>query len=414
MLKIAIVDDEIWVCRLIQKLIDWDKLECELAFVENEGEGALARIISDRPDIVVTDIRMPGMDGITLLENIIKLDKRPETIILSGYPDFNYAIQVMKLGALNYILKPVEKAELNSALSNVKDIIQKKRLHEQTHNQIKEKLENNIYSLKEFFFSKITSRDILDENFLHKTLDENYLFEIFPNYIIVIAKFLSNETSNQREDLLKRKLGDYFCPDKDDQKLEAFPFLYDNKCLYLINYDDTLKEKIKNIIKDTYCALFNDMQGSKYQVLFGVSRSYNDKLSSQQHYNEALAALARFLPEQKEKVYFYQESMDGEVYDVLPPKQEKSIQLYAEALNKSALIDELEQIYRSLEENLAQYPALVYEVTYKIADLILDTVKAALPQKKDAVKREFILAIENFGRFFGYQKSLHRFFLIIF
>lgn len=403
MLKVAIVDDEIWACRLVQKLVEWDELGLELAFVENNGENALERIVKDRPDIVITDIRMPVMDGISLLENLAGLDRRPEIIILSGYPDFNYAIQVMKHGASNYLLKPVEKAELNNALSRIRTKIIEDRLFENTQDEIKKKFNDNIFSLREFFFEKLTAKAKIDPNVLRITLDKNRLFGQHANNIVVIARISSNERNNQTfdDDLARLGLGSLFKTSKEEPDLEAFPYLYENKCLYLINFAEQRRASIDEIILDNFQQLSRRVAGSKYAAVFGVSSSYNDEYSVQEHFNEARAALASFLVKQKEQVYFYCSGMaDGTIRDCLTAEYEKSIQIHAETLNKLGLISELERVFDVLERQAAERPFMAYQVVCRIAELVFSTIAGQLKQAGlEEEEKAFYLSVGNLDRF---------------
>lgn len=118
-IKVAIFDDESRICRLIERLIDWESLGLELVGIAHDGIEALKTIETLEPDIVITDIRMPGYEGIELIERSRQLDKRHEFIIISGYSDFEYTKSAIKFGVNDYILKPIKKDELNLALSNL-------------------------------------------------------------------------------------------------------------------------------------------------------------------------------------------------------------------------------------------------------------------------------------------------------
>ncbi len=90
-MKIIIADDEPKICKLIGKLIDWDSLNIEIAAVAHDGIEALTYIGQLKPDIVITDIRMPGYDGLELIRQSQNLSPETEFIIISGYRQFEYA-----------------------------------------------------------------------------------------------------------------------------------------------------------------------------------------------------------------------------------------------------------------------------------------------------------------------------------
>lgn len=118
MLKILIVDDEIRIIQLIKKLIH-PELPYTIVGETTDGRSALSMIEAVRPDIVITDIRMPGLNGIELIEETRKREIAAEFIIISGYKDFQYAQNAIRYGAAAYLLKPIKVDELNGALERI-------------------------------------------------------------------------------------------------------------------------------------------------------------------------------------------------------------------------------------------------------------------------------------------------------
>ena len=105
MLKILIVDDEALVRAGIRVLLDWEKYGFEIIGEASDGEEAWQAILSLRPDILLTDIRMPKMDGIELLQKIKRHNLSVFSVILSCFDDFDLVREAMKLGARDYIRK---------------------------------------------------------------------------------------------------------------------------------------------------------------------------------------------------------------------------------------------------------------------------------------------------------------------
>lgn len=135
MYNVIIVEDEVRVSKLIIKLIDWDGLGLSLAGVSYDGITAYEMIEKVRPEIVITDIRLPGMSGVDLIEHISKEeDPKPKFIIISGYKEFEYAQRAVKYDVEDYLIKPINKAELNAALSKTVDKLSKaETLHQKRH-----------------------------------------------------------------------------------------------------------------------------------------------------------------------------------------------------------------------------------------------------------------------------------------
>ena len=121
MLKVIIADDEARVCSLIRMLIDWDALGMELAGIASNGFEALELIRACQPDILITDIRMPGCHGLELIERAKKENPQLEIVIISGYAHFEYAQSAIRFGVGDYLLKPINQQELMGTLRKLGD-----------------------------------------------------------------------------------------------------------------------------------------------------------------------------------------------------------------------------------------------------------------------------------------------------
>ena len=119
--RILLVDDEEEVRKGILRKMDWEKLGFQVAGDAENGEEALEKIEQLKPDVVMTDIRMPYMDGLTLTSRIRQKYPSMKVLIFSGYDDFEYAQQAIKLNVTEYILKPVNVEELTEILNRVRE-----------------------------------------------------------------------------------------------------------------------------------------------------------------------------------------------------------------------------------------------------------------------------------------------------
>lgn len=123
MLKLMIVDDEQWVLDGLRCQIDWEKLGVSIICEAVNGLDARDKLNIYRPDMVLTDISMPMMDGLDLVQYI--RDHHPDcaVVIMSGYADFNYAQKAMQFGVTGFILKPIDRDELEEAVCQAVQII---------------------------------------------------------------------------------------------------------------------------------------------------------------------------------------------------------------------------------------------------------------------------------------------------
>ncbi|HBE78077.1 MAG TPA: DNA-binding response regulator [Firmicutes bacterium] len=120
MIRVLIADDEEKVCTLISKLVNWKDFDMEVVATVYNGIEALERIKELAVDVVITDIRMPGYDGIELIAKAKEINDHIEFIIISGYRHFEYAQSAIKYGVSDYLLKPIKKEELTATLEKIR------------------------------------------------------------------------------------------------------------------------------------------------------------------------------------------------------------------------------------------------------------------------------------------------------
>lgn len=126
-IKIFLVEDEIIIRNGIKKSIDWEKEGYVFAGEASDGELAYTAVLKEKPDILITDIKMPFMDGLELSSLVKKELPDTKIIILSGYDEFDYAKAAIRIGVTEYLLKPVSSAKLLETLGEVAQIIQQER-----------------------------------------------------------------------------------------------------------------------------------------------------------------------------------------------------------------------------------------------------------------------------------------------
>jgi len=121
--KVLIVDDERLVRISIKKLVNWDKLGAEVIAEAKNVQEAMEKVNLLGPDIVITDMKMPGTDGAAFMDLLARDFTQIKIIVISGYDDFVYMRSAIKNKAIDYIMKPIDKAQLNNAISNAIDEI---------------------------------------------------------------------------------------------------------------------------------------------------------------------------------------------------------------------------------------------------------------------------------------------------
>jgi two-component system response regulator YesN len=127
MYKALLVDGEIWVLKGLKNIFDWSRFEFEICSMVTDSEEAYDIICKSTPDVVFTDIHMPEVSGIDLMKMSRDVGLKTEFIVISGFTDFSYAQSAIKLGAFDYLLKPVKREEAISLLSRLKQCLDGKK-----------------------------------------------------------------------------------------------------------------------------------------------------------------------------------------------------------------------------------------------------------------------------------------------
>ncbi len=119
MYRVAVVDDEDLIVQGLVRTMPWAKYDCEVIATASDGASAIEMIRREKPDVLFTDIQMPGKDGLSVIAAVRSEYPEMQISILSGYPNFDYAQRAISLGVVRYVLKPSKFAELEEALAEM-------------------------------------------------------------------------------------------------------------------------------------------------------------------------------------------------------------------------------------------------------------------------------------------------------
>jgi len=164
MLKIFLAEDEYVIRNGIRNRIDWKAAGYEFVGDAADGEMAWPQILAARPDIVITDIKMPFMDGLELSRLIRKELPETEIIVLTGHEEFDYARQALNLGVAKYLLKPVNAQELLAEIDDLAERIEEKRRHSALRSRYEADMaEKALADRREFFRVLVTGTGSVSE-----------------------------------------------------------------------------------------------------------------------------------------------------------------------------------------------------------------------------------------------------------
>ncbi len=192
MVSLFLCEDEIVMREGIRDRIDWKSESIDFVGEASDGEMAIPQIMEKKPDILITDIKMPFVDGLMLAEVVKKNLPDTKIIILSGYDEFEYARRAVSLGVTEYLLKPISPKKLLESIRKVRDSVEEERSHKEYVNRLIESAgaEGGIAPKKEE--KKFRSRSLtaavkfIDENFSDEDISLNRVAEhvgVSPNHL---------------------------------------------------------------------------------------------------------------------------------------------------------------------------------------------------------------------------------------
>lgn len=233
MIKVFLVEDEYAIREGIKRSVNWESNGFELVGEAGDGEVAFPKILKTKPDILITDIRMPFMDGLELAGLVKKELPDIRIIVLSGYDDFNYAKKAISIGVEEYILKPVSGENLMLELGKIRESIESQRKDEMAREKYREDREEiRILERQKFMHDMIDGRLSMQESVvMGKELGIDItaafyciiLMQIFPNNMDTgevneysgvneeIYSIIKNHYADSDKVYLYEQVGDVLC-----------------------------------------------------------------------------------------------------------------------------------------------------------------------------------------------------------
>lgn len=248
MLKVLIADDEKKICQLIEKLVDWETLGMEVAAFAADGIEAMEKVKEHHPDIVITDIRMPGLDGLELVRLGKEFNPRMEFVIISGYRHFEYAQTAIRHGVSNYILKPIKKEELTESLGRLAERFREKTEQLSYEEKVKRTLKSDTETIRKAFLSDIVlrrNRELLKQPL--ETLNQEFHYSFRPgNFCTAILKMDSHVFDDERNwrfmaDKVRNAIGQQL----EDCVWEQELLFVEGFCYVLLNFETETRPEIR-------------------------------------------------------------------------------------------------------------------------------------------------------------------------
>jgi two-component system, response regulator YesN len=196
-MKILVVDDEPQARKSIARRLN--KLGYNNILEAENGKKALELTINKKPDLVFADIRMPIMDGIEFLRNIRNTEYKTLIVFVSGYNYFDYAQKAIRLGAFDYLLKPVKETDLNKILNNAEEKLKIQNMKQEAESEMKIQANRGIEFMRHHFIYEIVSQKKLDDGYINQKLSD--LEIVFSEDLLCVVLISVDKMFNEHNDI---------------------------------------------------------------------------------------------------------------------------------------------------------------------------------------------------------------------
>ncbi|NSD05586.1 response regulator [Dorea longicatena] len=249
-IKVFLVEDEMVIRRGFKNSIDWEKEGYIFCGEASDGELAYPMIIKEKPDILITDIRMPFMDGLELCKLVKKELPNIKILILSGYDEFDYAKEAIRLGVTEYLLKPISSGKLLEALNGVSESIRREKEDKDLVRKYMEEMRENTEHEKQKFFEQMIAGNLSMADALET--GKKYEMNLSAGmYNLLLFRFTLGEENRKSGELLGEA---EYAIEKLTERLEyVFEFQRGVEgwaFLLMADNEEQMSERVKELSKD--------------------------------------------------------------------------------------------------------------------------------------------------------------------
>lgn len=390
-LRVLIVDDEFHIAMLIKKLIKWDEIGLECVNVVDNGERAYHIITEENPDIVITDIRMPKINGLDLISMTKKENDRIKFVVVSGYKEFEYAHKALQYGVNDYLLKPVNEEELNKVLQNICAVFADEGLRQREGEQFKKTI-----SVSEQIIKNNLLNNIIDMN-EHATLEElvqkyNLSFlEGAYRGIDIKLDYWDYEKSDKKQDaitmdkvamildnLVKNNVHEYMICKKSNLNI-----------YFLLNYDLLKWKEIKMIINSVLSEIQEYLIGfEQYKITIGIGPEVVAFEKIKYSISASHIAVLNRIKLGTGRLIYYDSLHQGSQFELgkhLTTYKEAFL-MSIESLSRETLEHTIQQIYHKFQNEENMDFAACYDIAYELIDLFFGHITVQNSEGKQLIQ----------------------------
>ncbi|MGI6005957.1 MAG: response regulator [Ruminococcus sp.] len=399
MLKVLIADDEKDIVDLIAYLIK--DLDVEIAGQATDGLSAYQLILEKEPDVVISDIRMPGMTGLELIEKVKRSLEKTEFIVISGYRDFEYAKTALQFGVQDYLLKPIKQEELARLLKRLnhkKDLDTKKQ---QEDENLQQKFVEQTSRIRREYLKKLLHGQHIDENTLALAGENAPICPVEGCLYQVLAIKLDFLEQDQVDFAAYASLLENMC-EKYTTKLKSdsydAEYFYEKSRGYIaFNYSLQFHQSAEQKKKYLQQLLKEDNEKYKvFNVTLGLGLPVREQRELPVSFGTALAAINNRILLGDKKIIEAAALSDRQLYSqaVIPVAIRQRIRKAIFELNAEQVVSCLDDLMRPYFHGESKEPWTIYQLSELWLDLIEEVVlennlldSETLPGKEDWIRR---------------------------
>lgn len=355
MMKMVLIEDEPIVRKAILFCVNWEDYDVEIVGEASNGEEGLKKCLECRPDIVITDIRMPQMDGLELVKRLKECLPETKVIILSGYEKFEYAKRAITLGVSEYLLKPVDEDELVAAVRKLQERIQNERKSTKERQDSAYLIKQNLMTLQSEFFhqfldGKYRKKEDVKAKALKLKIDLSG--KRYRAFMMHIDKESLWENEHREEDL--NLLHFSICNISEEIMTEkigkGFLICYGSMDFAgILCMNDLERVSITDLLREIQQKLRKYV---KISVSIGVGNSYPDLMDLRQSFREAQKALKnKFYTGHLSLNIFKEGGANGDEEFVYPVQKERQLAQCQNSRDEDGMFQILNQIFKEIQNS---------------------------------------------------------------
>lgn len=403
MIRALIVDDEEWTRLSLRKQADWGALGIEIAGEARNGTAAMALVREKKPHLVLTDIRMPAMDGIRLMERLHAEYPDVVVIVISGYSDFEYARKALGYGAFEYILKPIETEALTSALTRAVDKLKHDRAKQADYVDLHRKANASDALSKEKFLTRLVAGGApLDPAEAESSLRKHGLSLDWPRaavLTIVAANFEQVAGSRYKQD---KDLAHFALANVIGELFRKYPMTVlfrnigkDDELILLRGLEAENDERNIGALYDD-CRLMIEAveRTTRFELHIGIGREFTELRDIHRSYAQACEAVqnAELVQAAPSRVTHFDEVSNRNEYYVYPNDKEKALLYYVDNQYKGQAVSLVRELFEEMKRHEALHPQSMRDAAL---GLVLSINRALGPYQTSVAQLGFAEAEEG-------------------